>query len=69
MRFLVIGMLTLLASPVMAQCKDVSEAKDLAAKAGATSWVEMTHDQLEFARGIFALDPDTPTGLPPGVQA
>lgn len=32
-------------------------------------WINLTHDQWEFLRGVSSLDPETPPGLPLGSSA
>jgi len=36
---------------------------------GSRHMIELTHDQWEFLRGIYAMNPTTPPGLPPGDRA
>lgn len=33
------------------------------------TWTKMTPNQWQFLRGIYALNPETPPGLPPGDRA
>jgi hypothetical protein len=33
------------------------------------TWVELTNDQWQYARGVYALDPQTPPGIPVGDKA
>ena len=32
-------------------------------------WIELTPEQWEFMRGIYAMNPETPAGLPYGDKA
>lgn len=32
-------------------------------------WITVTTDQWEWLRGVYVLNPNTPTGLPPGDRA
>src|SRR5271154_3431119 len=53
------------ASPV---CVDVSKPKaEVAAHHGR--WIELNAAQWEFLRGVYAMNPDTPPGLPYGDHA
>lgn len=50
------------------QCVDVSvPKKEVAARNG--KWIELTPDQWQFLRGIYAMNPLTPPGLPYGDKA
>ena len=51
-----------------ARCVDVSVPK-LAAEAHRGKWIELTSNQWEFLRGIYAMNPMTPPGLPYGDKA
>ena len=50
------------------RCVDVSVPKD-AVKAHNGRWIELTSEQWEFMRGIYAMNPQTPAGLPYGDKA
>jgi hypothetical protein len=49
-------------------CRDVREVRAEAEKSD-TSWINLTYDQWEFLRGIYAMNPLTPAGLPFGDKA
>ena len=50
------------------QCVDVSVPKGaIAARNG--KWIELTPEQWQFLRGIYAMNPATPQGLPYGDKA
>ena len=51
-----------------AQCVDVSVPKH-AIEAHNGKWIQLTPDQWEFLRGIYAMNPLTPPGLPYGDKA
>ena len=51
-----------------AQCVDVSVPKH-AIEARNGKWIQLTADQWEFLRGIYAMNPETPPGLPYGDKA
>lgn len=49
-------------------CKPIGDMKErLLAK--DVNWMDLTQDQLEFLRGIYAMNPLTPPGLPFGDKA
>ena len=50
------------------RCVDVSVPKK-AIEAHNGRWIELTSDQWEFLRGIYAMNPLTPPGLPYGDRA
>jgi hypothetical protein len=50
------------------QCVDVSVPKK-AVEAGKGRWIELTSEQWQFLRGIYAMNPLTPPGLPFGDRA
>src|SRR5271156_1055212 len=50
------------------QCVDVSVPKH-AIEAHNGKWIQLTPDQWEFLRGIYAMNPLTPPGLPYGDKA
>lgn len=49
-------------------CIDISVPKD-AIKARNGKWIELTSEQWQFMRGIYAVNPETPAGLPYGDKA
>jgi len=50
------------------KCVDVSVPKQaIAARNG--KWIELTPEQWQFLRGIYAMNPETPAGLPYGDRA
>lgn len=75
-RHAVLGALALglCATPALAQssptgrCVDVSVPKN-AITARNGKWIELTREQWEFIRGIYAMNPETPAGLPYGDKA
>jgi hypothetical protein len=50
------------------QCVDVAVPKK-AIEARNGKWIELTADQWQFLRGIYAMNPETPPGLPYGDKA
>ena len=50
------------------QCVDVSVPKK-AIEARNGKWIQLTADQWQFLRGIYAMNPLTPPGLPYGDRA
>ena len=50
------------------KCVDVSVPKD-AIMSHNGKWIELTSDQWQFLRGIYAMNPETPAGLPYGDKA
>jgi hypothetical protein len=56
------------AENVASQCVDVSVPKN-AVMAHNGKWIELTPAQWQFLRGVYVLDPETPTGLPYGDKA
>jgi hypothetical protein len=49
-------------------CVDISVPRnEVVARNG--KWTELTPDQWQFLRGIYAMDPETPPGLPYGDKA
>ena len=50
------------------RCVDVSVPKN-AITARNGRWIELTNQQWEFMRGIYAMNPETPAGLPYGDKA
>jgi hypothetical protein len=69
-----VGVLTVLPQVALAtesaasRCIDVSVPKD-AITARNGKWIELTQQQWEFLRGIYAMNPETPAGLPYGDKA
>lgn len=51
-----------------ALCTDVSGPKG-AIEARKGKWIQLTPEQLQFMRGVFVLNPNTPPGLPFGDKA
>ena len=51
-----------------AHCVDASVPKH-AVEARHGKWIELTSDQWQFLRGIYAMNPLTPPGLPYGDKA
>jgi hypothetical protein len=51
-----------------ARCVDASVPKH-AAEAHHAKWIELTSDQWQFLRGVYAMNPLTPPGLPYGDKA
>jgi hypothetical protein len=49
-------------------CVDVSIPRQ-AIEARDGRWIELTSEQWQFLRGIYAMNPDTPPGLPYGDKA
>jgi hypothetical protein len=47
-------------------CGPVADAKKQVAAQPGASWVVVTHDQWDFLRGVYVLNPDTLPGLPMG---
>jgi hypothetical protein len=52
----------------VARCVDVSVPKKVV-EAQKGKWIELTPEQWEFLRGIYAMNPSTPPGLPYGDKA
>jgi hypothetical protein len=69
-----VGALTVLPQAALAadsassRCVDVSVPKD-AITARNGKWIELTPEQWQFMRGIYAMNPQTPAGLPYGDKA
>jgi hypothetical protein len=71
--FLGLVFLAAVASPAYAAgssdgCVDISVPKQAVA-AHNGRWIELTSDQWQFMRGIYAMHPSTPLGLPFGDKA
>ena len=72
--FAIVGALTFIAQTALAAeaapsaCIDVSVPKGAVA-AVKGKWIELTQEQLQFLRGIYAMNPQTPPGLPYGDKA
>jgi hypothetical protein len=69
-----VGALTVLPQTALAgdnftsRCVDIAVPKQaIAARNG--KWIELTPDQWQFLRGIYAMNPETPAGLPYGDKA
>jgi len=65
-------LLLALATPALAAAPHVCSAVDGVQKATEASggqWIRLTDDQWKFMRGIYAIYPYTPAGLPYGDQA
>jgi len=52
----------------VSHCVDVSVPRQ-AVQAHQGKWIELTQDQWEFLRGVYAMNPLTPPGLPYGDKA
>jgi len=63
-----ISELLLAASVSTGLCVDAATTRK-ALEAEHGKWVVLSHDQLEFLRGIYAMNPATPPGLPFGDKA
>ena len=50
------------------RCVDASKPKQVV-EAQHGKWIELTPDQWQFLRGIYAMNPVTPPGLPYGDKA
>jgi hypothetical protein len=72
--FALIGVLAFLPQMALAadnpagRCVDVAVPKN-AITARNGRWIELTNQQWEFMRGIYAMNPETPAGLPYGDKA
>jgi hypothetical protein len=70
----IVGSLTAMAQTAFAaetsasECIDVSVPKGVVAAANG-KWIELTPEQWQFLRGIYAMNPQTPAGLPYGDKA
>jgi hypothetical protein len=53
---------------VVSRCVDISIPRDSIASHNGR-WIELTSEQWQFLRGIYAMNPDTPPGLPYGDKA
>jgi hypothetical protein len=53
---------------VVRNCVDVSFPRR-AIEARNGRWIELTSEQWQFLRGIYAMNPETPPGLPYGDKA
>lgn len=51
-----------------ARCVDVSVPKKVV-ESQKGQWIELTPEQWQFLRGIYAMNPSTPPGLPYGDRA
>ena len=71
MKYFVTLLILLSGVPVYAQgspCIDLSKIKSVI-KQNDGRLTELTSEQWEFLRGIYAMNPETPPGLPPGDKA
>ena len=64
----------LIVLPQLAYASDVAHCVDVAVpkkvvEAQKGKWIELTADQWQFLRGIYAMNPLTPPGLPYGDKA
>jgi len=64
----------LMALPPIAQASEAVRCVDVSVPRKAVEsqkgrWIELTADQWEFLRGIYAMNPLTPPGLPYGDKA
>ena len=64
----VLPQLALAADNSGSRCVDISVPKQ-AVEARNGKWIELTTDQWQFLRGIYAMNPLTPPGLPYGDKA
>jgi hypothetical protein len=55
-------------SMAQTQCVDIAIPK-AAIETHQGKWIELTNDQWQFLRGIYAMNPLTPPGLPFGDKA
>ena len=53
---------------IASHCVDLSVPKHAVAERNGR-WIELTSDQWQFLRGIYAMNPQTPPGLPYGDRA
>jgi hypothetical protein len=64
----VLPQMALAADNLTSRCVDISVPKGaIAARNG--KWIELTPEQWQFLRGIYAMNPETPAGLPYGDKA
>jgi hypothetical protein len=68
------GVLAVLPQTVLAQDDDAGRCVDASApkqviESRNGKWIELTRDQWQFLRGIYAMNPLTPPGLPYGDKA
>ena len=67
-----IGVVALLPMQALAApsslCMDVSVSKEAITSRNG-QWIELTPEQWQFLRGIYAMNPNTPPGLPFGDKA
>jgi hypothetical protein len=50
-------------------CGSMERTQAIAAARGGEPFAKVTPEQWQFLRGLYAMDPDTPPGLPPGDSA
>ena len=71
-RFIFIIVLFICAGPVSAaqpwHCKPLVDAKNHFVDA-EHKWINLSHDQWQFARGLFVSAAETPLAIPPGESA
>src|ERR1700733_7765727 len=70
----VVGALTILPQITFAADNPTSRCVDGSVPKGAImarngKWIELTSEQWQFLRGIYAMNPQTPAGLPYGDKA
>ena len=69
-----VGALTVLPQLALAADNSTSRCVDISVPKGAIAarngkWIELTPEQWQFLRGIYAMNPQTPAGLPYGDKA
>jgi len=55
-------------APPTSRCVDVAIPRNVVTSHNGT-WIELTLEQWQFLRGIYAMNPETPAGLPYGNKA
>jgi hypothetical protein len=65
---IVLPQIAFAADSAKSRCVDASVPKQLI-EARNGKWIELTPDQWQFLRGIYAMNPQTPPGLPYGDKA
>lgn len=70
LRYILFASLIVLVSPAIGAaptqpCVDISGPKTLIDSKNG-QWIDLTKDQWLFMAGVYAMNPDTPPGLPPG---
>jgi hypothetical protein len=66
--FILLPHVALAADEANSRCVDAAVPKQLI-EARNGKWIELTPNQWEFLRGIYAMNPQTPAGLPYGDRA